>query len=73
MAEMNQAMAVSRRRQPPPTDAGGFAAEIEKHADTLANSGWLSEAGNLRQWASELRGKSLRTALARDLLPGSSD
>lgn len=68
MADMNQTMSLIARKQNPAIDVGGFAAEIEKHANTLADSGWMPEAVNLRKWASELRGKSLKTNYAKDLL-----
>lgn len=66
MADMNPtAVRASRKRGSLP-DAGSFAAEIEKQANTLADSGWSHEATNLRKWASELRGKSVRNDYSRD-------
>lgn len=73
MAEMNQTITLSGDKKYPPLDVGGFAAEIEKHANTLADSGWLPEAVNLRKWASELRGNSLKRSYAKDLLSDSGD
>lgn len=73
MAEMNQTMSLFDHKHYPAIDMGGFAAEIEKHANTLADSGWMPEAINLRKWASELRGKSLKTNYAKDLLSDSID
>ncbi len=68
MADMNQTMASIARKQTQTIDVGGFAAEIEKCANTLAGSGWMPEAVNLRKWASELRGRSFQTNYAEELL-----
>ena len=69
MADMNLTMVRSNRKKDPPADVGGFAAEIEKHANTLADSGWTHEAVHLRKWASELRGRSAKTDYTTDLVP----
>lgn len=72
MAEMNLVTFQGNRKKGPPADVGSFAVEIEKHANTLADSGWTHEAIHLRKWASELRGRSARTDYATDLVPESS-
>jgi hypothetical protein len=66
MADMNLTMVRANRKTGSPLDAGSFAAEIEKQANTLADSGWKHEATHLRKWASELRGKSVKHDYARD-------
>jgi hypothetical protein len=69
MADMNLTMVRSNRKKDPAADVGGFAAEMEKHANTLADSGWTHEAVHLRKWASELRGRSAKTDYTTDLVP----
>ena len=60
MAEMNLATVRVSRKKRSVVDVGGFAAEIEEHANTLAESGWTHEATHLRKWASELKGGSVK-------------
>jgi hypothetical protein len=66
MADMNLTVVRASRKTGSPHDAGSFAAEIEKQANTLADSGWSHEATNLRKWASELRGKHTKGDYSRD-------
>lgn len=61
MAEMSMTMVGANRKKGLPVDAGAFAAKIEEQANTLAEFGWAHEATHLRKWASELRGKSVRS------------
>ena len=61
MAEMSMTMVGASRKKGLPVDAGTFAARIEEQANTLAECGWAHEATHLRKWASELRGKSIRS------------
>ncbi len=60
MAEMNLVTVQANRKKKLAVDADSFAAEIEDHANTLAESGWAHEATNLRKWASELKRGTLR-------------
>ena len=72
MAEMNRTLIRANRKSGPPIDVSGFAAQIQKQADTLAESGWAHEAVGLRKWASELRGKTVKTDYTDDGLPSSA-
>jgi hypothetical protein len=73
MSDLDQAMARIHGKKYPPVDLGDFAVEIEKQANTLADSGWTNEAVHLRKWASELRGRSLKTSYTKDLSQASQD
>ena len=66
MAEMNLTPIRPNRKTHQPMDVSGFAAQIQKQADTLAESGWAHEAVGLRKWASELRGKTVKTNYTDD-------
>jgi hypothetical protein len=46
--------------------AASFADAIEKQANTLAQSGWMHEATDLRKWASELRIRTTITESGRE-------
>ena len=73
MSDLDQATARIHSKKVPAGELGDFAVEIEKQANTLADSGWTNEAVHLRKWASELRGRSLKTSYTKDLLLGSQD
>jgi hypothetical protein len=72
MAEMSMTIVGASRKKGLPVDAGTFAATIEEQANTLAEFGWAHEATHLRKWASELRGKSVRSEYPSERLQPSA-